>query len=324
MNKKYIKTKFIIVTIGIMVLGLLCTRVGTIDLSYKEIIEGLIKGNNNQVEIIKAVRLPRIFISLLTGAMLATSGVLLQAIMKNPLADPGIVGISAGASFMNGLVVAFIPQLFLCTPIFGMIGGIMACILVYAFAWKKGFQPQRIILAGIAVNAFFEALSEVISYMSSSSSMVSMTTITQSTVKGWDIVGLMSVYSVIGIGLAFCLHRSCDLLALGERNAASLGMQVNLQRILISMVAVFVAIIPTTQVGMISFVGLVVPHLARLLVGNGHKYLIPFSALLGATLLLLADFLGRVVIYPIEMPLGVTMALIGAPFFLYMLKRSES
>ena len=323
MGKKYIKTKFILVSVCIVILGLLCMRIGTINLSFKEIIDGLIKGDNSQVEIIKAVRLPRIFVSLLTGAMLATSGVLLQAVMKNPLADPGIVGISAGANFMNGLILAFMPSLFFSAPLFGMIGGIIACVMVYAFAWQKGFQPKRIILAGIAVNAFFEALSEVVSYMSSSSGMVGVTGAMQSTVKGWDTVTLMCVYGVIGLSLAFCLYKNCDLLALGERNAASLGMRVHRQRIIISAVAVLLAIIPTTQVGMISFVGLVVPHLGRLLVGAGYKCLIPFTALLGGALLLLADFLGRTLIYPFEIPIGVMMALLGAPFFLYMLKRSE-
>lgn len=323
MNKKYIKTKFVVVGICIVLLGVLCMRIGSIDLTLKEIVEGLIKGNNSQVEIIKAVRLPRIFVSILTGAMLATSGVLLQAVMKNPLADPGIVGISAGANFMNSLMLTFVPALFLSAPVFGLIGGLIACGLVYAFAWRKGFQPKRIILAGIAINAFFEALSEVVSYMGSSSMMSSLSSSAQSTTKSWDTVMLMSIYGVIGLILAICLYKNCDLLALGERNAASLGMNVNKQRIIISVVAVLLAIIPTTQVGMISFVGLVVPHLSRLLVGTGHKYLIPFTALLGGALLLLADFLGRTLIYPFEIPIGVMMALLGAPFFLYMLRRSE-
>ena len=323
MKKKYIKIKFLVVCVCIVILGLLCMRIGTINLTLREIIEGLIKGNNSGVEIIKAVRLPRIFISFLTGAMLATSGVLLQAVMKNPLADPGIVGISAGANFANSVMVAFIPTLFLSAPLFGLIGGLVACALVYAFAWQKGFQPKRIILAGIAINAFFEALGEVVSYMSSSSTMVTIRGITQSTTKSWEVVWLMCIYGIIGLGIAFCLYKNCNLLALGERNAASLGVNVNLQRLLISTVAVFLAIIPTTQVGMISFVGLVVPHLGRLLVGTMHQLLIPFTALLGGALLLLADFLGRTLIYPFEIPIGIMMALLGAPFFLYMLKRSE-
>ena len=323
MNKKYIKTKFILVSVCIVLLGVLCMRIGSINLTLKEIVEGLMKGNNSQVEIIRVVRLPRIFVSVLTGAMLATSGVLLQAVMKNPLADPGIVGISAGASFMNRLVLALVPTLFFSAPLFGLIGGLIACGLVYAFAWKKGFQPKRIILAGIAINAFFEALGEVVSYMGSSNMMVSVTGGAQSTTKGWDTVMLMGIYGTIGLSIAFCLYKNCDLLGLGERNAASLGMNVNVMRMIISVVAVLLAIIPTTQVGMISFVGLVVPHLGRLLVGSGHKYLIPFTALLGGALLLLADFLGRTLIYPFEIPIGVMMALLGAPFFLYMLRKSE-
>ncbi len=323
MNKKYIRTKFIAISLFIILLGLLCMRVGTLDLSLIEIAKGLITGDNSQVEIIKVVRLPRIFVSAITGAMLAVSGVLLQAVMKNPLADPGIIGISAGASFANNLVVALVPTLFLSAPIFGLLGGLLACAMVYAFAWKNGFKPKRIILAGIAINAFFEALSEVVSYMGASSMMTGLQTNAQSTTKNWDTVMMMSVYGIIGLCIAFSLYKNCDLLGLGERNAASLGLNVIRQRIMISTVAVFLAIIPTVQVGMISFVGLVVPHLGRLIVGSGHKYLIPFTALLGGALLLLADFLGRIVVYPFEMPVSVMMAILGAPFFLYMLKKSE-
>lgn len=320
--KKYIKVKFILVILAIILLGLVCMKVGTIDVSFKELILGLIYGDNSRVEIIRAVRLPRIFISVFTGSMLAVSGVLLQAIMKNPLADPGIVGISAGANFATTIVLALMPQLFFSAPVFGLIGGLIACGLVYAFAWRRGLEPKRIILAGIAINALFEALSEVVGYMTSSN-IVSITGNAQGTSKGWDTVMLMSVYGVVGLIAAILLAKKCNLLALGEKNAASLGVHVNKMRIVISVIAVLLAIIPTTQVGMISFVGLVVPHLGRLLVGTNHYILIPFTALLGGALLLVADFLGRTLIYPFEIPIGIMMAVIGAPFFLYMLRKGD-
>lgn len=323
MKKKYVKTKFIFVILCMVGLGLISMKVGTINLGFQEIIEGLIKGDNKQVEIIRLVRLPRIFIAVLTGAMLAVSGVLLQAVMRNPLADPGIVGITAGANFMTSLVLTFMPALFLSVPIFGMIGGVVACLLVYAFAWQKGFQPKRIILSGVAINAFFEALGKVVSYMGSSNMMISVAGSAQSTTKSWGVVGLMGIYGAVGLLIAFCLYKHCDLLALGDRNAKSLGMNVARQRMMISAAAVFLAIIPTTQVGIISFVGLVVPHLGRLLVGTRHKVLIPFTAVLGGTLLLAADLLGRIIIYPLEVPISIMTALLGAPFFLYMLKRSD-
>lgn len=323
MSKGYIKTKFIIVGLGIIVLSLLCVRIGSIDLSYKEILLGLFTNTNEEVEIIKVVRLPRIFIALFTGAMLATSGVLLQSVMKNPLADPGIIGISSGAQFASSVATTFQPTLFFLTPLFGFIGGIVACILVYAFAWKRGFKAGRIILAGIAVNAFFGALSEVISYIGGSSLMVSAAGGAQGTTKDWHTVLLIAIYGMIGLIWAGALYKKCDMLRLGELDARSLGLNINHTRIHLSLVAVLLAIIPTTQVGMISFVGLVVPHLARIIVGSEHKILIPFTALLGGALLILADFLGRSLMSPFEIPLNVMMALLGAPFFLYMLKTTE-
>lgn len=324
MKKKYNTLKFIVVVCSIVVLALLCVRVGTIQVSVKELIDGLITGNNPQVEIIKMVRLPRIFVSLLSGATLAVSGVLLQAVMRNPLADPGIVGISAGASFMTSLVVAFVPNLFYMAPVFGLLGGLMACGLVYSFAWKKGLNPGRIILAGIAINALFNSGAEVITYMTSTGISPTIAGASVSTGKTWDVVRLMVFYGIIGLTLAVIVAKKCNLLALGEKNARSLGLNVNRERIVISVVAVFLAIIPTTQVGVISFVGLIVPHLGRLLIGTDHYRLIPFTALLGGAMMLFADLLSRVMAYPVEIPIGIVMSIIGAPFFLYMLRKKDN
>ena len=276
MSKKYIKIKFIVTAIGLVVLALLCMRVGSINLSLKEIITGLIYGDSSEIEIIKAVRLPRIFIAFFTGGMLSVAGVLLQAVMRNPLADPGIIGISAGATCMNTLMLAIAPGLVVSSPIAGLLGGILACGLVYAFAWENGFKPQRIILAGIAINALFGAFGEVILYMTSSSIGGGLMSQAQSLGKGWDSVRFIVIYGTIGLVLSFVLYKKCNTLALGERNAKSLGMQVNRDRILICLVAVLLAIIPTVEVGVISFVGLVVPHLSRIIIGHSHKQLITF------------------------------------------------
>lgn len=324
MNKKYSTIKFISVVIFIIILAFLCVRVGTIKVSLRELIEGLIWGTNSRVEIIKMVRLPRIFISLLSGATLAVSGVLLQAVMKNPLADPGIVGISAGASFASALVTAFLPQLFFMTPVFGLLGGLVACGLVYSFAWKKGLNPGRIILAGIAINALFESGAEVITYMTSTGISPTNASASLSTGKSWDVVGVILFYGIIGLVLAMFVAKKCNLLALGENNARSLGLHVNKERMVISIIAVFLAIIPTTQIGVISFVGLIVPHLGRLIIGTNHYRLIPFTALLGGAMMLFADLLSRTIAYPIEIPIGIVMSIIGVPFFLYMLRKRDN
>ena len=324
MKKKYNTLKFMVVTFSIFILAFLCVRVGTIQVSLRELIEGLILGNNPQVDIIKMVRLPRIFVSLLSGATLAVSGVLLQAVMRNPLADPGIVGISAGASFMSALVVAFMPNLFYITPLFGLIGGLMACALVYSFAWKKGLNPGRIILAGIAINALFNAGAEVITYMTGTGISPTISSASISTGKTWDVVRLMVFYGIIGLVVALLVAKKCNILALGEKNARSLGLNVNKERMMISVIAVFLAIIPTTQIGVISFVGLIVPHLGRLLIGTDHHRLIPFTALLGGAMMLFADLLSRTIAYPIEVPIGIVMSILGAPFFLYMLRKKDN
>lgn len=325
MKKKYIMIKFAIAIIGLILMVFVCTTIGTIQVSFLDLINGLITGTNKDVNIIRDVRLPRIFISIFTGASLATSGLLLQSVMRNPLVDPGIIGISAGASlFMTG-VITFIPGLFFYATGFGIIGGFAACAIVYFLALKgHTLSPLRIILAGIAVNAMFEGLAKVLTYMSGTKNMMMSSLASASTTgKQWSDVIFIIILSMIGLVLAFLQYRNCNILSLGDKNAKALGVKVNQQRIMITVIAVLLAVVPTSEVGIIGFVGLVVPHLSRIIVGKEHKILIPFTALLGGLMLVIADFLGRIIAYPVEIPIDIVMAIIGAPFFLYMLKRSD-
>lgn len=316
---------FIITAFGLVVLFLFAVNTGSLKVSPAELFKGLFIEYNPNVATIFDLRFPRILIAMLGGAATAVSGVLLQAVMKNPLADPGIIGISSGASLTAILITAFFPSLFFFTPLFSFIGGMIAFILVYSLSYKDGLSPLRIILVGVAVNAMFTGLMSAFnSGTGSNYSGVASIVNANITMKTWDDFRTLLIYSVIGLIASLFVTGQCNLLALEDKTARSLGVNVTGSRIVISVIAVLLAGISTAVIGPISFLGLIVPHIARLLVGSNHKVLIPYTVLLGALTLLLADTLGRTVAAPYEISASVIMSVIGGPFFIILLRRSKN
>lgn len=322
MYKKVIS--FIVVTFLLLVITIYSAITGSIEVSVTELFTGLFKRTNENVAIIKDLRLPRIIISVFAGASLAVSGVLLQAVMRNPLAEPGIIGVSSGAGFMSIVMVTLFPTLFFYTPLFAFIGGAFAFLLVYTFSWKSGLNPLRMILIGVAINAVFTGLSELFS-ASNQSSLISGVSVTSSTLsmKTWSDVEIMVLYGSIGLLIAFLLYAWCNHLGLEDKTLNNLGFRINRARLIISIVAVLLASVATAIAGMFTFVGLLIPHIGRSLVGTDHKILIPFSALAGALLILTADTLGRTVMAPIEIPASILVAVIGGPFLIFLLRKSD-
>ena len=322
MNKKSVS--FIIAIILLLVTTIYSATTGSIEVSAIELIKGLFTGTNEDVQIITDLRLPRIIISLFAGAALAVSGVLLQAVMRNPLAEPGIIGVSSGAAFISIIMISFFPMLFFYTPLFAFIGGAFAFILVYMFSWKSGLNPLRMILIGVAINAAFTGLSELFA-MANRSSMTAGISVTTSTLsmKTWNDVEVIVLYGTIGLLLAFLLYAWCNHLGLEDKTLKNLGFRTNRARLIISIVAVLLASIATAIAGMFTFVGLLIPHIGRSLVGTDHKVLIPFSAIMGALLILIADTLGRTLLAPIEIPASILLAVIGGPFLIFLLRKSD-
>ena len=321
-NKKTLS--FVSVILLLIVVSIQSALMGSIKVTPFELIQGLLTGTNEQVAIIKDLRLPRILIAMFAGAALSVAGVLLQAVMRNPLADPGIIGVSAGAGFMSILVVALFPTLYFFVPLFAFLGGAFAFFLVYTLSWKSGLDPLRMILIGIAVNALFTGLSQGLGFSGSaitqSMSQVMTSTLTM---KKWSDVDVIVLYGTIGLVLAFIVYSWCNYLALDDKTAKNLGVNVNLARLVISLVAVLLASVATAVAGLFAFVGLLIPHIGRSLVGTDHKVLIPFSALAGALLILTADTVGRTIIAPNEIPASIIMAVIGGPFLIFLLRKSD-
>lgn len=322
MYKKIIS--FIVVIFLLVAVTIYSAITGSVEITAGELIKGLFTGTNENVNIIKDLRFPRIIIALFAGAALSVSGVLLQAVMRNPLAEPGIIGVSSGAAFVSIIMITFFPTLFFYTPLFSFIGGALAFLLVYMFSWKAGLNPLRMILIGVAINAVFTGLSELISSMNASS-MMSGISVTSSTLtmKTWEDVNIIVLYGSIGLILAFLVYAWCNHLGLRDKTLKNLGFRVNRARFIISIIAVLLASVATAIAGMFTFVGLLIPHIGRTLVGNDHKLLIPFSAIAGALLIVTADTLGRTLISPIEIPASIIMAVIGGPFLIFLLRKSD-
>ena len=314
---------FCLTAAALAALFLWSINTGSLKVTPGQLFRGLFVAYDETVATVYDLRFPRIFIAMIGGAATAVSGVLLQAVLKNPLADPGIIGVSAGASLTAVLITAFLPALYFFSPLFAFLGGMLAFLLVYSLAWKGGLSPLRIILVGVAVEAMFSGLSSAFNSATGSNySGVASIVNANISMKTWSDVQTLSIYAAVGLIAALFAAGRCDLLALEDRTAQSLGVNVTASRVVISVIAVLLASISTAVVGTISFLGLIVPHIARLLVGSRHRVLIPYTMLLGAVVLLLADTLGRTVAAPYEISASIIMAVVGGPAFVILLRRS--
>lgn len=307
----------------LILLFFISVNLGSLKVSFPQLIKGLFIDYDKEVATVYDLRFPRIIIAMLAGAALSVSGVLLQAVMKNPLADPGILGISSGASFVAVLVTAAFPSLYFFTPLFALAGGLAAFLIVYSLSWNHGLSPLRIVLVGVAVNAVFTGLSNAFnSFSGGNLSGVAAIVNGNIAMKTWNDVNTLFWYVIVGLAASLFWAGRCNLLMLEDKTVRGLGVNVDHMRILISFIAVLLASICTAIVGIIAFMGLIVPHIARLLVGSEHKILIPFSMVLGAVLLLFTDTLGRTIAAPYEISASILMSVFGGPFFILLLRKS--
>src|SRR3712207_216675 len=273
MKKLSDKIKVLIILISLILLGFLIVvtiGIGSVNIPINEIIQTFL-GHGNEIteSIIMDMRLPRIIIAVFVGASLSISGALLQSVMKNPLADPGITGVSSGASLAAIVVMLYLPHLYGSLPFIAFLGAIVSCIMVFALSWDNGLNSMRIILAGVAVNAIFVGATSLLSILNSDKIQGILLWINGSIAyKGWKEVTYLVPYSIIGIILSLFCTKGANLLALGDDVATNLGVNVNRTRIFISLVAVFLAGISTSVVGIIGFIGLIVPHICRLILGD--------------------------------------------------------
>ncbi|RYZ20673.1 MAG: iron ABC transporter permease [Chitinophagaceae bacterium] len=314
--------------------------VGAVQISFAEI-PGLLQHrlggagavNSLHEALFFSIRLPRSLLCVLVGAALSVSGALMQSLFRNPIVEPGLVGTSAGSALGAALLIVLGQNAFfgslsflgsLLAPACAFIGGMAATLLVYYFASAVNrVNISVMILAGVAVNALANGGTGFLAYIARDPQARSITfwSLGTMSVASWKMVGIVSISTITGIGLALRLARPLNVLQLGDAEARYLGVRTERLKISVLLVNALLVAVATSMVGVIGFVGLIVPHLLRLLKGSDNRYLVAGSALLGASVLLATDMICRVVIAPAEMPIGIVTAFIGAPLFLYLLHR---
>lgn len=314
----------------LIVLFLISLNTGVIRIDPVTVIKTIFGGGDARDELLLfEFRLPRITIAVLIGMGLAVSGAVLQGIVKNPLADPGIIGINAGAGLAVMLFVSYfsteLGNSVFIMPLLAFIGAGAAAVVIYAFSYKKdeGVSPIRLILVGVAVAAGISALMIVLTLKLDPRTYDFVASWLAGSIWGsnWNFVLALLPWLVILIPFVYFKSRVLDVLNLGDHTAISLGMNLEKERRILLAAAVGLAAASVSVSGGIGFVGLIAPHMTRRLVGSKHKYVIPICALIGAVLVLTADTLGRVILQPAEIPTGVVVAIIGAPYFLYLLAK---
>ena len=273
-------------------------------------------------QIIWNLRLPRTLTGSLVGVNLALSGAILQAVMRNPLADPHIIGISSGAGLAGIIVLILFPAYaYLMTPL-AFVGAMLAACAIYLLAWKDGIKPVRIILAGVAVSAFLGAIiSGVLIFYSDRVHGALLWMVGGLAASSWKDVGVITPYAAAGFLLSCIGAYYLNMLQLGDDMARGLGLNVEAARLGLTAVAALLAASAVSVAGLLGFVGLIVPHIVRLLVGTDYRYIIPGAAILGMAAVTLSDTAARLLLAPAELPVGIIMAFVGAPFFLFLLRK---
>lgn len=302
---------------------LLSISVGSTSIPLDTVANTLVHFDSQNMEhiIIRDLRMPRGVISMMVGSALAVAGALMQGITRNPLADSGLMGLNAGAAFALALCIAFIPGLpYMVLMACSFLGAALGVSLVFGISGMgKGKRtPMRLVLAGAAVSSFLAAISQGIAMYFNVGQNIMFWTVGSVAGAQWKHVGYMA--PVVGIALlgALSLSKSVTLLSLGEEVAKGLGVATSLVKSGVTLVVLLLAGASVAVAGSLGFVGMVIPHFARFLVGEDYRWIIPTSAILGGCLLVLADLGSRLVNPPFETPIGIVIALIGVPVFLYI------
>ena len=299
---------------------------GAADIAFNDIYQAFtaFDGSTNHL-IIRTVRLPRSLIAMLVGASLAVAGAIMQGLTRNPLASPGILGVNAGAAFAVVVGTFISGSGSLATYAwYAFAGAAVSAIAVYFLGslGRGGLTPFNLTIAGAALTAFISSITSGVLILSQRT-LEEIRFWLAGSVAGRDINLLLQVlpYICVGLVLAIALSRQITILSLGEDTARSLGQSTALIKILAAISIILLAGASVAIAGPIGFVGLIVPHIVRMLVGVDYRWILPYSAILGAVMMLITDLCGRLVIQPSELPVGLVMPLIGAPFFIYLIRR---
>ncbi len=270
------------------------------------------------------VRLPRVLVAIMVGINLSISGCIFQAVTRNEMASPYLLGVSSGAGFAAISVLVLFPALGPVLPVIAMLGGGVAFLVVYAIAWNRGTSPVRLVLAGVVVAAIAGSLQTGLFFLAKDISVVQNAlawTTGSLTGAGWEQARQVAPWTLISAVAALSTARHLDVLVLGDATARSLGMPVERTRFLLSATAIIAAGSSVAVAGLIGFVGLIVPHVVRNLVGSMHGRLLTGCVFAGPALLVSADAIARLAMRPVQLPVGILTGCLGGIFFLYLMRR---
>lgn len=322
--KKHIRGITVIVVLFALSIAaiVVCVGIGTIEFTPREVIRAIFTDDGSPSRLIVwNLRLPRILTGGLVGICLALSGCVLQGVMRNNLASPSTIGVTGGASFVGYLTLVAFPAYSYLLPVGSIAGAFVTTMLIYAIAYQKGVSPVRMILSGMAVSALFGAFNDIIKTLFAESlGNASGFLVGGLNGCGWGSFRMILPYALAGMVVCLFLPSKMNILMLGDETANSLGLRTELFRFILIAVSSLLSGAAIAVVGMLSFVGLIVPHIARILVGSDYRYLFPASTLLGFSLIVICDTIGRVIMPPGEVPVSIIISFIGAPFFLFLLR----
>lgn len=299
---------------------------GAVKISPREIIQAIfLERDTVNYQVIWNVRLPRTILAGLVGICLSLSGAILQGVMRNPLASPNIIGVSSGGGLMALIILILFPEYYYLVPVGAFIGALAATLFIYSLAWKDGILPSRLILAGVAVSSLLSAgINSLMIFFPDRVAGVIGFMVGGLSATTWEQVYVLFPYAIIGVFLVMFLPRKLNILMLGDEVATSLGLNVERTRFVFIILSSLLAGSAVSVVGLLGFVGLIVPHMTRIFIGSDYTYLFPGSIFFGASIVMLCDTLARVLFAPMEIPVGIIMSAFGAPFFLYLLRRKEN
>ncbi|BCB02725.1 ferrichrome ABC transporter permease [Bacillus sp. KH172YL63] len=304
---------------------LISVMYGAADTSMKDVFQALtLSGTGSTITILHEIRFPREVAAVVVGASLAVSGAIMQGMTRNPLADPGLLGLTAGANAALAVALAFIPSMsYYGIMIACFIGSGVGALMVFGISSMKrgGFSPFRIVLAGAAVSAFLFAISEGVGLFFKLSKDVSMWTAGGLIGTTWQQLQVIGPIILTGIAVSLFLSRQLTILSLNEEVAIGLGQRTAFVKTLLFVVIVLLAGAAVALVGNMVFIGLMIPHIVRAIVGTDYRFILPVATLLGASFMLLADTLGRTINAPYETPVAAIVAMLGLPFFLFIVHK---
>lgn len=328
MNNQKKRLSLFLILIVFLVSGLLVSLlVGPVETNFKDLWGFIFHGDQTHSTIFLHLRLPRALLALLVGASLSLSGAILQGYFQNPMAGPFVVGVSSGASFgavlsiflgLNMYILGFSVQ-----SLFAFVSGLALVSLVYILSQKQGvFKVETLLLTGIAAGAMASALTSFLIFFRSESFEQAVFWLLGSfELAEWGHISTIFPYFLVCFLLAQWLSKDMNLLVLGDETARSLGCAVNRTRKIFLTAATLLAASSVSVSGIIGFVGLIIPHWVRILIGPDHRFLFFFSSLTGGIFLVYCDLLARTLLFPTELPIGIITAAVGAPFFIYLLNQ---